>query len=143
MIYVFLIFWLVSAVLVITEKKITRLIICLSVFSLVSSICFLLLAAPDVAMAEAVVSAFSTVIFIICFEKYYQLADIPHEKPKASAIVKKILPVIFTVSLAALFILFIPDAPVNTYLKDQYTSLFAQDVGGVLFCVGGDMLFGL
>ena len=76
MTYLFLLFWIGSAVCIIREQRVIRLIFLLGIFSLISSVCFLLFAAPDVAMAEAVVSAFSTIIFIVCFEKYYDLADV-------------------------------------------------------------------
>jgi len=125
MILLFLSFLLMSAFFVIKEQRITRLIIYLSIFSLISSICFLIFAAPDVAMAEAVVSAFSTIIFIVCFEKYYSLVGISDNTKKTG-----VIPFIFTVLLAALFIWFIPDKTHNTYLKDQYISMFPHDVGG-------------
>jgi multicomponent Na+:H+ antiporter subunit B len=134
---IFLFFWLASAVLIIREQKIVRLILYLGMFSLISSLCFLLFAAPDVAMAEAVISAFSTIVFIVCFEKYYSLAELtvaPLEKTKKTKkraeVAKRLLPVAFTASLAVLFVLFIPAGAHNAYLKDLYTARFVEDVGG-------------
>jgi len=101
----------------------------LGIFSLISSACFLLFAAPDVAMAEAAVSIFSTIIFIVCFEKYYSVADETAAAPKIPKI-KSLAPLCFTVVLAALFILAIPENPPNTYLKEKYLSVFERDVGG-------------
>ena len=129
MIHIFLVFWVISALFIIAEQKIARLIIHLGIFSLISSVCFLLFAAPDVAMAEAVVSGFYTIIFIVCFEKYYSLVDVPILK-KSAGVKKYIFPVCFTLLLAALFIWFIPDNPAGTYLKDQYISMFSHDLGG-------------
>ena len=140
MIQVFLALWVVSAALIIIEKKIVRIIIYLGIFSMFASVCFLLLSAPDVAMAEAVISVFSTVFFIICFEKYYGLcAKIPEGdiigkirgtgKIK-NAVKKAAPPLIFTAALFALFICFIPDtAPVKD-LPKQYLGLFKTDIGG-------------
>jgi len=47
------------------------MIIYFGIFSLIVSVGYLLLGAPDVAMAEAVTSAFSTIFFIVCIERYY------------------------------------------------------------------------
>ena len=132
MIHIFLSFWVISALFIIREKKIVRLIIHLGIFSLISSVCFLLFAAPDVAMAEAVVSGFSTIIFIVCFEKYYSLVDASEisEKTVSGSLPSRIFPVCFTLLLAVLFIWCIPDNTTSTYLKDQYISKFLHDVGG-------------
>ena len=85
MIPLFLIFLIVSALLLVREKRVVRLIILLGVFSLVSSVCFFLLSAPDIAMAEAVVSALSTILFIVCFEKYYSKVAPTSASASASA----------------------------------------------------------
>ena len=133
MIRIFLIFWLVSAIFIVRERKSVRLIIYLGIFSLISSLCFLLFGAPDVAMAEAVISAFSTIVFIVSFEKYYSLVDAPaapRKKTGAKSIKKWLPPAAFTALLAGLFIWFIPNGAVNTTLKDQYIAQFARDVGG-------------
>jgi len=105
------------------------LIFLFGIFSLVSSVCFLLFAAPDVAMAEAVVSVFSTIIFIVCFEKYYSLVDknTPATKPSR---IKGLVPLCFTVLLAVLFILAIPENAPSTYLKEKYLAAFERDIGG-------------
>ena len=129
MIQVFLLFGIICAALIIRERRIVRLIFLMGVFSLISSVCILLFAAPDVAMAEAVVSAFSTIIFIVCFEKYYGLVD-DETAPAKKTPIRFIAPIIFTALLAALFIAFIPDNPPNTYLKERYLALFARDIGG-------------
>ena len=128
---VLLFFWIVSAVLILAERKAVRLVIYLCVFSLTSTGCFVLLAAPDVAMAEVVVSLFSTIIFIVAFEKYYSLVDAPEEpEKKPSAFWKLFLPIGFTVALAALFIAFLPQSGLNLDLKNQYLAGFQGDVGG-------------
>jgi len=130
MIYVFLLFLIVIAGLITIETKIIRLIVYLSIFSLISSVCFLFLGAPDVAMAEAVVSAFSTIIFIVCFEKYYSFAEIPAKAKMPAWAKRNLAPLIFTALLAGLFIWFIPSGVPSSYLKEQYLSFFARDVGG-------------
>ena len=120
--------WVFSALLILREKQVTKTIIYYSVFTLISSICFLLLAAPDVAMAEAIISAFTTVFFIICFEKYFDLAAIQALAPKIKTI---IFPLILSVSLFGLFIYFLPGGEVNSYLQNLYISRFQTDVGGI------------
>jgi len=136
MILLFLFFWLVSAIMIALEKKIVRLIIHLGIFSLTSSVCFLLLAAPDVAMAEAVTSIISTIIFIVCFEKYFSIAYTSGPEVKPTGIKgfienpNPLLPIGFTILLAVLFIAFIPDVTQSTYLKEQYLTYFSYDVGG-------------
>jgi multicomponent Na+:H+ antiporter subunit B len=91
-------------------------------------------AAPDVAMAEAAISTFATIFFIVCFEKYYDLqvdAENGSTITENGAGVKKhIIPLGFTVFLFTLFVFFIPDSAASTYLKDQYVSMFLHDVGG-------------
>ena len=69
--------WLVCAILAVGERKILGMIVYLGVFSTISSVCFLLFGAPDVAMAEAAVSTFSTVFLIICFEQYFKQVNDP------------------------------------------------------------------
>ena len=134
MIQVLLFFWFVSALLLVWERKIIRVIIYLSIFSLITSACFLLLASPDVAMAEAAISTFATIFFIVCFEKYYSLRDdASNGSPtteKAGGVKNRIIPLGFTVFLFALFVFFIPDSTANTYLKYQYLAMFSRDVGG-------------
>ena len=133
MIQIFLSFWILSALLLVREQKIVRIIIYLNIFSLVTSVCFLLFAAPDVAMAEASISTFATIFFIVCFEKYYGFkADASNSSPitHAASVKKHIIPLGFTIFLFFLFICFIPDSAASTYLKDQYVSMFLHDVGG-------------
>jgi len=130
MTYAFLVFWIVSAIFIIIEHKVVRLIIYLGIFSLITSGCFLLFAAPDVAMAQVVVSAFSTIIFIVAFEKYYGLTDPHGASPKKPVLENCLIPLCFTVILAALFFLFMPGDAVDTTLKDQYLARFRSDVGG-------------
>jgi len=130
MIPVFLLLWIVSAALLIREKRAVRLIIVLGIYSLITAVCFFMLAAPDVAMAEIVVSAFSTILFIVCFEKYYSNVAPdrkPKPKPKAGS---RWIPLGFTIALTALFIWLIPEQTPITYLKDLYMSLFSSEVGG-------------
>lgn len=134
MIYIFFTFWIISAVLMLRETKIARIIIYLGIFSLVGSTGYLMLGSPDVAMAEAAASAFMVIFFLVCFQKYYSLTDSQMES-KAGA-KKKILsfqtlvPMGFAAALFMLFIYFVPDAEVSTYLRDRYVEAFVRDVGG-------------
>ena len=135
MIYVLLSFWAISAVLAVRERKILGMIVFLGIFSTISAVCFLVFGAPDVAMAEAAVSTFSTIFLIICFEKYFVLVTyVTNEPPpgkKLLAVLKKrILPLCFSAFLLALFIYFIPSYPINTYVKDRYLAGFMGAVGG-------------
>ena len=135
MIYVLLVFWIISAILAIQAQKLVRIIVYLAIFSTISAVCFFVLGAPDVAMAEVAVSSFSVVFMIVCFEKYFTLVsevtpDLP-KKGRVAAKVKKLgPPLVFVVCLAALFIYFIPDGVANPYLKDLYLVRFQLDVGG-------------
>ena len=135
MLEVLLILWLISAALIIFERKIYRIIVYFGIFSLITSVCYLLLGAPDVAMAEAGISAFATIFFIVCIEKYYgRKGDISTERPmklrKGKWLSKIVLPLLFTILLFVLFVYYMPDEVVSTYLKEQYVSKFMKDVGG-------------
>lgn len=127
---VFFLFLIISALLIIRERRIIRLIINLGIFSLISSACFLLLCAPDVALAEIVVSVFSTIVFVAAFEKYYNSAGrftgARRPAPKESFII----PAVFIALVFALYVYFIPVDPYNPSLKELYLSSFAGEVGG-------------
>jgi len=135
-----LVAWFVSATLILFESRsIVRVFIYFGVFSLITSIGFLLLGAPDVAMAEAAISAFTTIFFIVCFERYYSYrkrgsADIDWSRKtrdiNVTRLVKFIPGLVLTVAIAALFFAFVPTTEANTYLKDLYIEYFEQDVGG-------------
>jgi multicomponent Na+:H+ antiporter subunit B len=131
MVYILLFLWIVSAVFIVREQRIARLLINLGVLSFISSVCFLLLAAPDVAMAQLVISVFTTIIFIVSFEKFYVAASGYYMAPvQPQPIYKTAMPVLFVVILAGLFIYFIPGDDFNTLLKEQYIANFRADVGG-------------
>ena len=119
----------------IRAQRILQIIVYLGIFSTICSVLFFMFGAPDVAMAEASVSSFSTIFLIICFEKYFSLViyttdDPPAGKRLVAWIKNNLLPIGFTVALLALFIYFIPDSPVSTYVKDKYLEGFMRDVGG-------------
>ena len=135
MIYVLLVFWIISAILAIQAKKLIRIIVYLAIFSTISAVCFFMFGAPDVAMAEVAVSSFSTVFLIVCFEKYFTVVtdvspDPPKDLPVWRRAKKLVLPVVFVSALAFLFVYFLPDGTVNTYLRDLYLARFQYDVGG-------------
>ena len=137
MIHILLFFWILSAVFVVKERKIVRLIIYLGIFASISAGGFLLLGSPDVAMAGVILGVFYTIIFIVCFEKYYDLAYSPETAPAAMPTAKKksviksfIAPACFIVFLIVLFINFMPTAPYNDYLRNLYITMFKHDFGG-------------
>ena len=134
MIYALLSLWIIAAVLALRAKRIVEIIVYLGIFSATCSVSFLLFGAPDVAMAEAAVSSFSTVFLITCFEKYFSLVKYttsdPHKKTFSQKITKYVLPLCFTLFLLALFVYFIPDIEINTHVKDRYLAGFMSEVGG-------------
>ena len=137
MIYPLLILWFVVAFCILIESRNIRLIIYLCVFSALSSFAFFLLGSPDAAMAEAAIGAFTTIFFIICFEKYSELKldkkELPEELAETSIfrnLVKYIPQMILCIVLFFLFINFIPTGEPNTYLKDLYLLNFMDNVGG-------------
>ena len=132
MIPVFLFFWIVSALLLVREQRVVRLIIFLSIYSLVTAVCFFLLAAPDVAMAQIVICAFSSIVFVITFEKYYSLVDLSEPVDIKRDIKASVLPISFTVLLFVLFVFFIPNEKTNPYLRDQYLTMFSFDIAPLI-----------
>ena len=133
---VLLILWILSGLLILFEGRVYRNIIYFGIFSLIASLCYLLLGAPDVAMAEAGISVFATVFFIVCIEKYYgrkkavEISERPMVLKNWGWLTKGVLPVLLTIGLFALFVYFMPDHPANPYLKDHYLARFMTDVGG-------------
>jgi len=137
-----LVAWFISAILIfITRLSLIRVFIYFGIFSLITSICFLLLGGPDVAMAEAAISAFTTIFFIVCFERYYSYrkrgsteVDWTHISKIKNAIskswYKNIPATLLSIGLFGLFLYFLPTIDTNTYLRDQYIAYFQEDVGG-------------
>ena len=117
------------------EDKVYRLIVYFCIFSLVTSVAYLLMGAPDVAMAEAAISAFAVIFFIICIEKYYSKKVMKEEEEEKDEGVKewaiKFFPAVaLCVGLFVLFVRFMPDDTISYYLKDLYLTRFRTDVGG-------------
>ena len=140
MIYVILSAWVACALLIVLEQRIARIIIYLAIFSLISSVAYLFLGAPDVAMAEATASVFTTVFFIICFEKYFSRAVPQAEtmpapgmtatKKTTKDIFKTIVPIVFTVFLFVLVLFLVyksGGAEIN--LRELYLTLSEGDFG--------------
>ena len=136
MIYTVLFLWLLTALIIIKETKMVRMVLWLVLSSLIGALAFFMLGSPDVAMAEAVISSYTTVFFIVCFEKYYglrrmsELLKSEQSEEESTRFRNHIFPIIFTLALLVLFIYFIPDNYFNTYLRDQYLRRFHIDVGG-------------
>ena len=133
---VLLSFWIISAIAIVRARRTYRIMIFFAVFSLVTSVIYLFMGAPDVAMAEAGISAFTTIFFIVCVEKYYSRREnLQMERTRSKVKFKNILiktlpPLLFTMTLCGLFIYFMPSGYVNTALRDQYLLKFMSDVGG-------------
>ena len=135
MLEILLVMWVISAILIVFERSVARIVIYTGIFSLITSGGFLLLGSPDVAMAEAAVSGFTIVFFVICLEKYYSnKADAQEARPRYngfSGLVKRlILPVAFVLGIFMLFVYSVPDISPSTYLKYQYLARFMGEVGG-------------
>jgi len=137
MIYAILAAWIIAAILIVIDKKIARIIIYLAIFSLLSSAAYMFLGSPDVAMAEAATSVFTTVFFIICFKRYFVYKDKHHDhdpSPKRRVTlkmaVKFIVPFVFTLSLLGLFLHVVPSDRAQTGVWADYLAGFAQDIGG-------------
>ena len=124
---VLLVFWIASAALVLIGKKTYRLIICFGVFSLITSLIYLFLGAPDVAMAEAGISAFATIFLIICVEKYFHTGTAVKSKLD---ILKFVPALVLTVFLFVIFIAFVPSSYAFAELRDMYLRYFMYDIGG-------------
>jgi multicomponent Na+:H+ antiporter subunit B len=97
--------------------------------------------APDVAMAEAGISAFTTVFFIIFLGGYYRYYSSfqrelrPNTPRKKSRYVKvfftnTLLPLLFIAAIFVLFVYAMPTQYASYYLKHRYLGNFMQDVGG-------------
>ncbi|MDR2183749.1 MAG: DUF4040 domain-containing protein [Clostridiales bacterium] len=132
---VILIIWIIAALVIIFESRVYRNIIYFGIFSLITSVCFLMLGSPDVAMAEAAIAVFATIFFIICIERYYgrkgHRAEIAPVSPRNGRwFTKIVLPLAFCAGLFALFVNFMPTGDASTYLKELYLTYFSVDVGG-------------
>jgi len=127
---IFLLFWILAAVFVVIERRIHRLLITTGIFSCISFALFLLLAAPDVAMAQAVISVFTTIIFIVSFEKYYNDASPSLDRKKAPFLRRFAAPAGFCLLLFFMFMYFMPTEEFNSALRDKYISMFRYDIGG-------------
>ena len=134
MIQIVFIVWIAIALLMLYTRELYRILIYFCIFSMITSFCFLVLGATDVAMAEAAIGVFTTIFFIICFERHYNLnTDTPSKpyKDKISISFKKYIPhVLFTGALFGLFLYFRPDAAANPHLKEQYISTFMDNIVG-------------
>ena len=131
-----LVFWILSAACIVFCRKIYRVIIYFGVFSLITSVVYLTLGAPDVAMSEVGISAFATIFFIVCIEKYYsrggglERESVMERRSFRQLAGQFVLPLLFTVVLCGLFMYFVPAGYVFTELRDQYLQMFMSDVGG-------------
>jgi len=138
MIYAIMGFWIITALMILFEQKVGRVIIYFGVYSLVAGAAILLMGAPDVAMAEIAISAFATIFFVIGAEKYYNLTqglDMSQEekiekKKKSRKILGYALPLVFTLAIFGLVLYFAPGSEYNTYLKEQFVTRFRVEMGG-------------
>jgi len=126
MTYALAVIWVLSTMPILFEHRILRVAIYLGIFSLITSIIFLVFGAPDVALAEAAISIFATIFFITCFEKYYNVNRV-YKKIKWT---KYLLPAAFTGLFIFMFLRLTPDVETNMYVMVQYLTYFMADVGG-------------
>ena len=132
---VLLVFWVISAIWIVAAQKTYRLMVFFGVFSLITSVIYLFLGAPDVAMAEAGISAFATIFFIVCIEKYYTKGggvkeELEVEKRPAKGLLKYLPALLLTVCMFGVFLFFVPTGYAFVELRDLYLRMFAHDVGG-------------
>jgi len=106
------------------------MIIYFGIFSLIVSVGYLLLGAPDVAMAEAVTSAFSTIFFIVCVERYYNSERNTESVNKKTKWFGWAISLLLTAAGFVVYLLFIPQVEPAEFLKDLYLTRFMTDVGG-------------
>ena len=130
-----LVFWVLSALFIIVAQKTYRLMVFFGVFSLITSIIYLFLGAPDVAMAEAGISAFATIFFIVCIEKYYTRGGGVKEELEVvvrpvKAFLKYLPALALSLALMCAFMYFVPYSYAFADLRDMYLHMFRYDVGG-------------
>lgn len=135
MLEIILILLVMMALVIVRERSVVRMVVYLGIFSLFSAVVYLLLGSPDVAMAEAIISAFSTILFIVCIEKYYgKRAYKEGERslyPTVFAWVKRfVIPFFFCGALLGGVLYFTPHLDVSTYLRNLYLTYAHLDVGG-------------
>lgn len=133
---ILLILGIIMICVILWETNVLRMVLWLGLYSLVAALTFFVMGAPDVAMAEGAISGFSTIFFIVCFEKYFILRDKNIAKEEENIIKRSNkfisfgLPLLLAVALAGLFIYFLPESYHNPYVKDQYIRYAGQHVGG-------------
>ena len=142
MIYAIMGFWILTALLILFEQKVGRVVVYFGVYSLVAGAALLILGAPDVAMAEIAISAFATIFFVIGAEKYYNLAHglnmsdeskaykKAEKNKKGRKVMSYILPLLFTLGIFGLVLYFAPGSEHNPYLKEQFITRFMTEMGG-------------
>jgi len=140
MIYAIMGFWILTALMILLEQKVGRVVIYFGVYSLVAGAALLILGAPDVAMAESAISAFATIFFVVGAEKYYNLAhglDMSQEESSEAKkgkrglrLAKSVPPLIFTALVFGLVVYFAPGVEHNPYLKEQFITRFMSEMGG-------------
>ncbi|MCL2016837.1 MAG: DUF4040 domain-containing protein [Defluviitaleaceae bacterium] len=121
-------FLIITGIFIVLERNIARIIIYLAIFSLIASVCYMLMGSPDVAMAEAIASAFTVIFFIICFEKYFSFTDAVIGTSGIAG--RRIIPLVFTLGLFGLVMYFRPISYDTMYLGELYLANFTTDVGG-------------
>ena len=139
--HVLFILWIASAIGILFERRLYRIIIYFCIFSLLASLVYLFLGAPDVAIAEAGISAFTTIFFVIFLGGYYRFyssfareskQSLPGEKSKLFLLLFKnsFLPFAFIAVIFLLFVYLMPTQYASYYLKHRYLANFMTDVGG-------------
>lgn len=95
MLKIFLVLSIIFAFKAINTEKLRVAIINMGIFSLISSFCYLIYSAPDVAIAEAVMGCtLSTILYLVAFQKYrvfsiYYIAINGYEKEPGDRLKKR------------------------------------------------------
>jgi len=129
--------WVAAGLLILWERTVFRMVIYLGLFSLLTTVIFLFQGAPDVALASASVSGFSTIFLIVCFEKHYGAKDRETlRKTKSKRFTRKNVlqgfgALVVCGAMFALFVNFLPNVDASTLVFHQYVRDFTTDVGGL------------
>lgn len=135
----FLLLLLLTAFLTVQQRRLRTAVIFMAVFSLLSSVVFLLYQAPDVAMAEIIIgSTLSTVLYLVALSKQEQLSQMmhlngfSHPLTRSRLVAQRLPAFILTGVVAVLLILFypLPSGPMlHEAAADWYLARFQTDTG--------------
>jgi multicomponent Na+:H+ antiporter subunit B len=135
---VLLVLLIVFALQAIRQRQLRTAAIYLGVFSLVSSVLYLMCAAPDVAIAEAVIgSTLATVLYLVALQKQERLADVAGATRSGQAAtsraehIRHLAAGTFMLLVGGLFLCLYHESgpPGLTEVADLYRQRFLADTG--------------